>query len=274
MKEDKDDLRFGFGRNWEDFIRRNFSEEKVEMSRRHLLGFLDLPDLKGHSFLDIGCGSGIHSLAAFRSGADTIFSFDYDPNSVKASRLCHDHAGQPANWTLTQGSVLDDEFMEKQVPKASLVYSWGVLHHTGDVWKAIRNAAGRVAPGGWFYIALYSVDAGVQPSPEFWLEVKQRYNRSGWLVRQWMVLWYIWRFMMYRNILAAPAVWKRFREGQKKRGMSVLIDIRDWLGGWPMEYVKDAEVERVCLGLGLTPVRTKTGEACHEYLFRRLPPAM
>ena len=267
--EDKDELRFGFGRNWEDFIRRNFSEERVEISRKHLLGFLGLENLKGHSFLDIGCGSGIHSLAAHRSGADSIFGFDYDQNSVNASRVCHQHAGRPSNWTITQGSVLDEAFMETQIPKASLVYSWGVLHHTGVVWRAIRNAASRVAPGGLFYIALYSEDADVQPSPEFWLDVKKRYNRAGWFGRQKMLAWYIWRFMIggdYKNI--RPTL-RRFKEHKHNRGMSLLVDIRDWLGGWPMEYVKDAEVARFCGELGLTPIRTQTGEACHEYLFRR-----
>lgn len=266
MNEEGDDLRFAFGRNWEDFIRKSFSEERVELSRRHLLDFLGLRDLKGHSFLDIGCGSGIHSLAAFRSGATTIFGFDYDQNSVKASRVCHEHAGRPANWTVLQGSVLDDAFMENRVPQATLVYSWGVLHHTGDVWRAIRNAAGRVAPGGFFYIALYSIDAGVKPSPEFWLEVKQRYNRAGWILRQAMVAWYIWRFM------GVVGLWRRLRADRRARGMSLLVDIRDWLGGWPMEYVKDAEVARVCEELGLTQIRTKTGEACHEYLFQRIGP--
>lgn len=261
------EMRFGFGRNWEDFLKKHFSEERVETSRRHLLDFLGVQDLRGHSFLDIGCGSGIHSLAAFRSGADSIFAFDYDQNSVNACRRCHDFAGKPVNWTITQGSVLDPSFMKDRVPEASLVYSWGVLHHTGDVWAAVRSAASKVAPGGLFYIALYSADADVQPSPEFWLDVKQRYNRAGWLGRQAMVFWYMWRFM------GVLAVWRRLRQDNGVRGMSLMIDIKDWLGGWPMEYVRDAEVLRVCGELGLTHVRTKTGEACHEYLFRRTTPA-
>lgn len=264
LKPDQNDLRFGFGRNWEDFIRKNLSDERVEASRVHLLSFLGLDDLKGHSFLDIGCGSGIHSLAAFRSGAERIFGFDYDENSVRASRVCFELAGNPANWTLMQGSVLDGAFMETQVPKASLVYSWGVLHHTGDVWTALRNAASRVADQGLFYIALYSADADVQPSPEFWIEVKQRYNRAGKLRQHWMVLWYLWRFMGPVDL--ARRLWRN----NGIRGMSLMTDIRDWLGGWPMEYVRDAEVLRVCAGLGLTHLRTRTGEACHEYLFRRV----
>ena len=258
------DLRFGFGRNWEDFLEKHFSEERVEISRRHLLDFLGMRDLKGQSFLDIGCGSGLHSLAAFRSGADSIFGFDYDENSVRASRVCHEFAGGPAHWTLMQGSVLDTEFMTTRVPKASVVYSWGVLHHTGDVWAAVRNAASRVAQNGLFYIALYSADADVRPSPEFWLEVKQRYNRAGKMRQRFMVLWYLWRFM--GPIDLARRLWRN----NGTRGMSLMTDIRDWLGGWPMEYVRDAEVLRVCADLGLSHVRTRTGEACHEYLFRRV----
>ncbi len=257
------DPRFGFGRNWQDFMRRRFSEERVEISRRHLLDFLGLEDLKGRSFLDIGCGSGIHSLAAFRSGAKSVYSFDYDANSVSATRVCHEIAGGPANWVITQGSVLDEAFLEKSVPKASLVYSWGVLHHTGDVRGAIQGAASRVLPEGFFYIALYSADADVRPSPEYWLEVKRRYNRASWLSQQAMVFWYILRHM---GILA---VWRRLKHDNGVRGMSLLVDIRDWLGGWPMEYVRDAEVVSRCESLGLTHIRTRTGEACHEYLFRR-----
>jgi SAM-dependent methyltransferase len=259
----QEELRFGFGRNWEDFIRKNLSEERVEISRRHMLDFLGLSDLKGQTFLDIGCGSGLHSLAAFRSGAASIFAFDYDVHSVSASRVCHAHAGQPASWTILQGSVLDEAFMESRVPKASIVYSWGVLHHTGDVWTAIRNAAGRVAPGGLFYLALYSADADVKPSPEYWLDVKRRYNQAGWFGQQLMAAWYIVRHM------GLVSLWRRMRDPKGPRGMSVLIDTRDWLGGWPMEYVKDAEVARVCKDGGLEQVKLKTGEACHEYLFRR-----
>lgn len=257
------EMRFDFGRNWEDFVKKRFSEERVETSRRHLLDFLGVNDLKEHTFLDIGCGSGIHSLAAFRSGAKSVYSFDYDANSVRATRICHELAGGPANWSITQGSVLDENFLEKDVPKASLVYSWGVLHHTGDVRAALQSAASRVLPGGLFYIALYSADADVRPSPEYWLKVKQRYNRASPLGQQAMVFWYMVRHM------GMLAIWRRLRHDNGVRGMSLLVDIRDWLGGWPMEYVRDAEVLSQCQSLGFAHIRTRTGEACHEYLFRR-----
>src|SRR5262245_34248014 len=164
-------LRFEFGRNWKRFIRRNFTEERLQIAQKHMLDFLGRNSLEGLDFLDIGCGSGIHSYGALRSRAGRVLSFDYDPNSVAATQLLHARAGSPSNWTVRQGDVLDDACIES-LGKWSLVYSWGVLHHTGDMWRAIRNAQRTVAKDGYFYIALYSADADFQPSKEFWIDKK------------------------------------------------------------------------------------------------------
>lgn len=263
-----DDIRFEFGKNWKQFIERNLRPEQIAVSRQHLLSFLALSDLRGRTFLDIGCGSGLHSLAAFHAGAERIVSFDYDPKSVEATEICRRYAGEPPTWTIQQGSVLDAGFIET-LPQADIVYSWGVLHHTGDVWAAIRNAATRVPRGGLFYIALYSADVQVDPSPEFWLDVKRRYVAGSRWMRRRLELWYIWRFGMNRRVLSLPLVIKRAIEYRRNRGMSYLTDIRDWLGGWPMEFVKDADAVAFCETLGLSLVRMKTGEANTEFLFRR-----
>ena len=103
--------RFGFGKNWSDFIQKSFSEERVAASREKLLGFLRLPDLADRTFLDIGCGSGLHSLAALRAGARRVVSFDYDPDSVATARFLWEREGRPAQWEICQGSVLDRVFM-------------------------------------------------------------------------------------------------------------------------------------------------------------------
>jgi len=120
MSEEK--TRFGFGKNWENYIRKHYSDERVEISRRHLLDFLKLPSLAGKYFLDIGCGSGLHSFAAFRSGADRIFSFDYDQNAVDTTIRLKDFAGNPNNWKITQGSILDDNFMKTIEPADIRLY--------------------------------------------------------------------------------------------------------------------------------------------------------
>lgn len=268
-----EDQRFEFGKNWLNYIHKNLTEENVEISKKHMLAVLGCEDLKGISFLDIGCGSGLHSFAAWRAGASFLHSFDYDANSVEATSYVREKAGNPANWIVVeQGSVLDDVYIER-LPQFDMVYSWGVLHHTGDVWHAVRNTASRVKPGGILYIALYSADVQKDPTPEFWLEVKRRYVSAGWLKRHYMDAWYVWRFMLHRRIRNLPAFLKRMREYKKSRGMSLFTDVRDWLGGWPMEFVHDAEAVRFCEQLGFRKVKMLTGEANTEFVFVKEPKA-
>ena len=261
--------RFRFGRNWTKFVKRNFSEERLQMAQKRFTDFAGRTSLADVDFLDIGCGSGLHSYAALRLGARRVFGFDYDPESVAATRAMQEHAGRPARWTVERGDVLDDAYIDK-LGKWSFVYSWGVLHHTGSMWRAIANAQKTVAPNGYFYIALYSADADFQPSKEFWLDVKQRYNRSNALERLWMVWWYVWRFSMQKDIRRLPEVVKHIVTYRFRRGMSYFADVRDWLGGWPMEYAPDQQVVDVLEGQhGFRLVNVTTGEACSEFLFQR-----
>ena len=260
--------RFEFGKNWTQFVEKHFSIERVEIAKSHLLNFLEIEDLKGLKFLDIGCGSGIHSLAAQKAKAETVFSFDYDQCSVNATQLLRESYGNMDNWAITQGSVLNSEFL-KQLPKFDIVYSWGVLHHTGDVWNAIRNASGLVKPHGQFYIALYSANVHTDPPPEFWIEVKQRYISSSESRKRLMEAWYIWRFMLHKNLLRIPVILTKWIQYKKSRGMNMLIDIRDWLGGWPMEFVYDQDAVEYIEKLGFKLIKMATGEANTEFLFTK-----
>lgn len=266
------ETRFEFGKNWNEFIRQNYGQDKVEISKRHMLKFMGRENLDGLSFLDIGCGSGLHSIAALQSGAAVVHGFDYDANSVVATRFVQEQAGNPKNWTVQQGSVLDDAFVGA-LPKYDVVYSWGVLHHTGDVWHAIKNAAQCVKPGGTFYIALYSADVQIDPPPEFWLEVKKKYVAAGWLTRRLMDAWYVWRFQLNRNVFRLPEFMRRVRDYKENRGMDVFTDIRDWLGGWPMEFVRDADAISFCEKQGFKLKNIATGEANTEFLFVHDPTA-
>ncbi len=216
-------LRFGFGRNWSDFVDRSFSEQRLEQAQQHLLHFLKLPNLAGKTFLDIGCGSGLHSLAAMRSGAARIISFDYDPHSVAATQKLRQFVGQPANWTVSQGSVLDPEFIQS-LPQADIVYSWGVLHHTGAMWNAIENAATRVARDGVFYIALYTTDVYNDPSPEYWLDIKRRYNRSSQLGKTRMEWAYAWKYNIWPDLKRRRNPLRYFRSDNRGRGNTTSLD--------------------------------------------------
>jgi SAM-dependent methyltransferase len=263
-------LRYGFGKNWDEYLRRHFSDERVAIAKSHLLEFLRLDSLDGKSFLDIGCGSGIHSLAALRAGALRIDSFDYDPDAVAASRRLREYEGNPERWTVRQGSILDAAFVGGLAP-ADIVYSWGVLHHTGDMWTALDNAAKLIKEGGVFYAALYDYDIQVNPPAEFWLDVKQKYNRAGRGGRKRLEWWYIWRFVLHRNIFGLPGLMKKIRGYKQSRGMAFFTDIKDWLGGWPMAFAKRADVAAWATRTGLEMAVMKTGEANTEYLFRKGP---
>ena len=262
------EARFEFGRNWRKFVERSYSEERLEASRKHLLEFLGVDDLAGRSFLDIGCGSGLHSLAAFKSGAARIVSFDFDEIAVETTQRLRQLAGNPPSWQARRGSILDRAFLES-LDAADIVYSWGVLHHTGDVWSAMTNAGALVKPGGLFYVALYDSAAYVDPPPEFWLDVKQRYVRSGPLRRRTMELGYIWRFSLNRRLRNLPGFVRRTLAESPGRGMAYYRDLVDWLGGWPMEFTKQSDVLDWARSQGFRNIRMKAGEGNTEYLFQR-----
>ena len=259
-------LRFAFGSNWTGFVRRNLNDDRIGVARRHMLDFLKRSDLKGMDFLDIGSGSGINSAAALSAGAGKICSFDFDPQSVGATSLVRHRAGNPSTWRVIRGDVLDDDFINS-LGTWNFVYSWGVLHHTGEVWHALENASRTVAKGGLFYIALYSAD--VRPDADFWLAVKREYNLASRWKKQQMVWWYIWNHMMGRSIRRLPRFVSYVLKYRLARGMSAFVDIRDWLGGWPMEFVYDRDVISFLRDRRFTLANILTGAANTEFLFVR-----
>ncbi len=269
MSAGKEHEAYEFGRNWDRFVRRHLSDERIETSRQHLLSVLERPDLAGLTFLDVGCGSGIHSLAAVRSGARRVVSFDVDPDSVATARRVHAWAGAPANWEVLEGSVLDPDFVDG-LDDADVVYSWGVLHHTGDLWTAVRNAASKVLPGGLFYIAIYERDE----HSDHWIAVKRRYNRAGWWRRRRMEVSYVWNtFARGKNLGGLYASFRYITTYSTQRGMAFMTDVRDWLGGWPYEPATPDEVVDFCRERhGLEPVRVVRGGANAEYVLARAEP--
>lgn len=263
-------MRYGFGKNWAEFVQKNLSEERVKIAQNCLLGFLKLRDLKGQTFLDIGCGSGIHSLAAYRAGAKHIMSFDYDTDSVETTRKVREFAGNPQNWQVEQGSVLDRGFMDS-LARADIVYSWGVLHHTGQMWKAIENAASAMEETGVFYIALYTKDVYLNPPPEYWLRLKKKYNMAGPVGKKWIELRYALRHTFLPTLRTGRNPFRDILDYKRSRGMSYWTDVKDWLGGWPMEFAGIAETKAFCSNkLQLELLNIKAGEGNTEYLFRKM----
>jgi SAM-dependent methyltransferase len=262
-----DGIRFGFGRNWESYLKEHFNEERVQISKDHLLKFLKMEDLHGKTFLDIGCGSGLHSLAALRAGAAKIVSFDYDPHSVLATQMLRKYAGNPENWEVMQGSILDMQFLNT-LEHADIVYSWGVLHHTGNMWQAVENTKSLMNDDSLLYLALYDNTLYYGLPMSYWHEIKKKYNQVHWLGKKRMEFWYIWTFYLDKKMKKIPEFMQRVKEYKKSRGMDLYRDAVDWLGGYPFEYASVEEVEDfVARKFGLKLLNLTTGQACIEYLY-------
>jgi len=265
---------FAFGRNWQEFLKA-VDDERIKIAEESLTEFLNLEDLRGKSFLDIGCGSGLFSKAAFNLGAERVVSFDVDPFSVQCCRYLHEISGKPANWQVMEGSVLDREFLNG-LGEFDIVYSWGVLHHTGRMWDALKNSAALVKPGGHYYIAIYNKILTRNDSTSwihpFWLKIKTTYNANP----------VIGKFVFQPLAMAAylAIVMARFenplthiKNYKSHRGMSWRTDATDWLGGYPYEFATVEEIFKFIRAnypdLSLTNLKVTSGRGLNWYLFQR-----
>jgi 2-polyprenyl-3-methyl-5-hydroxy-6-metoxy-1,4-benzoquinol methylase len=266
--------RFAFGENWLSFLAL-IDEERIERAAEAMAKVLDTKDLGGVRFLDAGSGSGLSSLAARRLGA-AVHSFDYDASSVACTReLRRRFRPEDLRWVVERGSVLDEEYLAA-LGTFDVVYSWGVLHHTGAMWEALDNVIRLVAPQGRLHISIYNDqgDASVR-----WRALKQRYVSSGPIVQrtiEGVVAGYFVARAATNRLL--PGATRRLSSGygggSDNRGMSWWHDVRDWVGGYPFEVAKPEEVISFCAERDLVLLHLLTvGGAlgCNEYVFGRRP---
>lgn len=294
---------YNFGGNWQKYIRelscssRDDLQLSLGISRFHLVRFLSPDDEGGHSdddrpvlqnlsFIDIGCGSGIHSAAALFSHARHIISFDQQEGSVSSTAALrhqlmeNDNSFSDRSWDVYLGDVL----IQSDLPEvlADVVYSWGALHHTRDLWTALENSCRLVKPpedgGGLLLVALYARE--MVRDPDYWIYIKQLYLAVDDLARGKMERDYGWWILREQVMQKGRNPFQMAEDARLQRGMNFWTDVKDWLdwlGGYPIEFSEAAEVIRfVQQRCGLVPVKVEPSTVT-EFLFvtdpKRFAPA-
>jgi len=270
-KNSNESVRFEFGENWSAFLRL-LNESRIKNAEDSLKEMLGTDSLQGKSFLDIGSGSGLFSLAAKNLGANVI-SFDFDEISVRCTQYLREkfYPGDD-NWQVIGASVLDSAFMDT-LPRVDYVYSWGVLHHTGNLLAAMENACKKVAPDGFFYVALYrkTIFDGI------WKTFKKMYSHSDKTTQV-----FFQRLWSFKTRLAFFVKGKSFKKMLWKynedRGMDFYRDAHDWLGGYPYETISPTDCHSFFEQRGFILIKQKIytkgvswsiSGGCNEYLFKK-----
>jgi len=261
--------RFEFGANWRAFLK-SVDESRIRQVEASLQEMLDIPHLQSMRILDVGCGSGLFSLAARRLGA-TVHSFDFDPAAVAAAEeLKLRFAPGDALWTIETGSALDRRYLGR-LGEFDVVYAFGVLHHTGAMWESLENMIPLVKPGGKLFVSIYN-DQGKASRRWWW--IKRAYNRLAPPLR-FLVLWpsafcLWWRPMLKDFLLLRP--FRTWRGYQRHRGMSAWHDLVDWVGGFPFEVAKPEQVFDFYRRRGFSLERLVTcggSFGCNQFVFRK-----
>jgi SAM-dependent methyltransferase len=247
--------RFEFGRNWKRYAL-GVSPVAIKQAEQSLTNWLPRERLKGGTFLDVGCGSGLFSLAARRLGAN-VHSFDDDPESCQCTLdLRRKWCGDDPAWTVERGNLLDRSFVE-HLGQYDIVYAYGVLHHTGNLQRALENLAMVVKPGGMLWVAIYN-DQGWRSRT--WCAIKRLYVSSfagkalvcAAFIPYWVARGLAVDLLRLKNPLA------RYRRCFDDRGMWLITDWLDWLGGYPFEVASPESVFDMFFEKGFTLTRLKT----------------
>ena len=263
--------RFAFGENWANYADR-IDETHVVEATRSLQRLLGEGDLRGLRFLDIGCGSGVHAAAAMRLGAARVDAIDLDPKSVETSKTTMNKFGMGDAWSVERRSVFD--LNPETDGQYDVVYSWGVLHHTGDMDRAIKQACSMVVPEGQLLVALYRKTMACR----FW-RVEKRWYASAGPNSQRIARMIYKRLRDIDLILSGKSPSEMRDKYSQHRGMSQDHDVHDWLGGYPYESITPSAVNQLMRAHGFdlreqwTQRQTSglLGSGCDEYAFVRQP---
>lgn len=255
-------MRFEFGKNWTSFSSDCLDEKSLEKAHKDFDRLFSGIRLKGKKFLDIGFGQGLSLLLAQKAGAEAN-GIDVDEDNLKAfsnTALFFKDVQKP---DVSIRSILDDNYVSLELEGSyDIVHSWGVLHHTGDMSKAIYNSARLVRKNGFLVISIYNRHW----SSAVWLMIKWIYNFAPREIRRMMV------FFAYPIIYLAKFIVTFDNPIKMHRGMDFYHDVIDWVGGYPYEFASPDEITQKMRGLGFELVRfipSQVPTGCNEYIYKK-----
>jgi len=254
---------FDFGANWEEFSKRRVDQQRLGVACESLRSLLENESLVGKSFLDVGCGSGLFSIAAHRLGATRVVGLDLNLRCIETAQSNRNLLAPDSPIEFHVASALEPEQLQ-HFGSFDLVYAWGSLHHTGSMWNAIGNVSRCVGPEGILILAIYNKHV---TSP-VWKGIKWLYNQVPRLVQRLMVI------VLAGVIYIAKFLVTRTNPLKKERGMDFWFDVIDWVGGYPYEYATPRQVEAFVTSASFqlrrsVPAEVPTG--CNEFVFNKAP---
>jgi 2-polyprenyl-6-hydroxyphenyl methylase/3-demethylubiquinone-9 3-methyltransferase len=252
---------FTFGENWRSYAQ-GISEQVIAQAMTSLVHLLGEAAIRGKTVIDVGCGSGLFTLAFVRLGAAQVYALDVDSQCVQLTQQLLDQEPDGQRAAVLQLSILDPA-IHQHLPRVDVIYAWGALHHTGAMWRALEHTTSLLLPGGLLAVALYNRH---WTSP-LWRWVKRLYNSCPSTMQAGLVRGYFYLGQIYNAMTR--------RQVALQRGMEVMHDIRDWLGGLPYEYASPDEVQAFAKRqawhmVRMIPCQGMTG--CNEFVLRRPAP--
>jgi len=259
----KKNVLFNFGKNWQAYSAHSLNNQKFNEALNSLKELIGEDKIKNSKFLDIGCGSGVFAIAASKIGAKETVGIDISKESISALLQNQKKFTSPKKVKFFCRSILDKDIFN--LGQFDIVYSWGVLHHTGKMWKAIENSLDLVKRNGLLVLAIYNKHW----SSPFWKMIKRFYNFSPIFIKKTLVFIFYWVIALTKLIIAKKNPLKN-----KRRGMSFYYDIIDWLGGYPYEYAPKDEIknfiEKKKFKL-IKFVKAPVPTGCNEFVFQQIP---
>jgi hypothetical protein len=201
-------------------------------------------------------------VSAAESGAN-VFGIDVDKENIMAlekTRMAMDYTQAPEVCVV---SILDQSFVRQHEHQFDIVHSWGVLHHTGNMTKAIENACLLVSDNGNFICSIYNRHW----SSPLWKIIKWCYNVFPAPIQKVVV------GIMYPVIYLSKWIVTRKDPKAMERGMDFFHNVVDWVGGYPYEYATADEIKSLVTRQGfkilrIIPAKVPTG--CNEFVFKKL----